>query len=350
MNARILFVLLACLSIRVLSVMAISPDVEGSLVRWMSVEEVMRKIKTNPKPVLMDFYTSWCGWCKHMMKTTYADPGLAQYINTYFYPVKFDAEGKDTIEFLGKEYFPGGLQPRATHTLTSELLKTQLMYPTTLFMNNYDSVKNEFGINMIAQGYLERKKMEPMLVFQVENVYRSSSFDDFNVQFEKAFYDSTVEKLNKKLNWLPAKQFFTTTPVANKMKTVILINSDWCNSCRVMKRASFTDSSVFNYFQNKFNLVEFNAQSNDTLFFKGQYFNNPTSSQFMFHPLAISLSRNRTVLPTMVVLDEEQNPIDAISYYISPGFLSDILLFYGDNIYKTRSWKDFQMSKKEDQQ
>ena len=82
------------------SLSAQQPDKEGSLVKWLTIAEAMEKNKVQPKPIIMDFYTDWCGWCKHMMKTTYADPNLASYINAYFYPVKFDPEGKDTVEYL----------------------------------------------------------------------------------------------------------------------------------------------------------------------------------------------------------------------------------------------------------
>jgi thiol:disulfide interchange protein len=78
------------------------PDAEGSLCNGCPWTKRWQRMIRTARPILLDFYTSWCGWCKQMMKTTYADPRLAQYINTYFYPAKFNAEGKDTLEFLEK--------------------------------------------------------------------------------------------------------------------------------------------------------------------------------------------------------------------------------------------------------
>jgi thioredoxin-related protein len=319
-------------------VRAQEPDKEGSLVHWMNLEDAMAKVKTQPKPLLVDFYTDWCGWCKTMMKTTYANPPLANYINTYFYPVKFDAEGRDTVEYLGEKYIPEGDKPRTPHPLAVKLLNNKLMYPTTLFLNGYEN--NAFKLNMIASGYLEQQKLEPILIFVLENAGRNSSYDEFRDNFNVAFYDSTLEKREKELTWLEAGNAFNSRqPVAKKM--LVVFNTAWCNSCKVMKRASFTDTTNLKYLKEKYTLVDFNPESQDTLLYNGQAYYNPRDPQAPFHQLAFKLTNNSLNFPTLVVLNEERDVLDVIPGYVPPKFLHDIVHYYGDDFYKTMSWQDY---------
>ena len=86
-----------------ISIPVFSQNESEGLVKWLDFKEAQgKKTKLNQKPFLIDLYTDWCGWCKHMMRTTYSNEALANYINTNFYPVKFIAETKDTIEYNGK--------------------------------------------------------------------------------------------------------------------------------------------------------------------------------------------------------------------------------------------------------
>jgi uncharacterized protein YyaL (SSP411 family) len=94
-----------------------------------------------------------------MMKTTYSNPALANYINTNFYPVKFNAEGKDTIEYNGKLYKPLSKEPKTPHELAIKFLGNNLSYPSTIF------VTNNFEYSLLTQGFLEDKKIEPILIF-----------------------------------------------------------------------------------------------------------------------------------------------------------------------------------------
>ena len=338
---KLFLLLLLCCS----QLFAQQPDKEGSYVKWMSLEEAMEKMETQPRPMLIDFYTDWCGWCKKMMKTTYGNIDLANYINNYFYPVKFDAEGKDTVEYLGVKYVPTSKEPRTTHPLAARLLNNKLMYPTTLFLNNYEKEKKEFKISMIASGYLEQVKLEPILIFILENAGRNASYDDFNQYFQKTFLDSTTLEKQKMISWLKPKAAFENNDVKKK-KTLVMINTQWCSSCKVMKTTSFIDSTIVKYLNEKFNLVDFDPEISDTVSFKGQSFINQKNQQMPFHQLAITFGRNSIVFPSLIVLDENMEVVDVIPSYITPDFLNDIIHYYGENFYKTKSWQDFIKDKK----
>jgi thioredoxin-related protein len=74
-------------------------------IEWMKFEEAVAASEANPKMLLVDVYTDWCGWCKKMDKETFTDPKVIQYINQTFYAVKMNAEDKNrSFNFKGKKF------------------------------------------------------------------------------------------------------------------------------------------------------------------------------------------------------------------------------------------------------
>lgn len=72
---------------------------------WHSIDDAS-EAKIGEKVFFVDFYTSWCGYCKKMDRETFSDPTVITLLNKYFYPVKFDAEGNKTVTWAGKTYHP----------------------------------------------------------------------------------------------------------------------------------------------------------------------------------------------------------------------------------------------------
>ena len=94
---------------------------EAHAVLWeYDLGSALQKAKTAQKPVMVDFYTDWCGWCKKLDSDTYSSPKVGE-LAKKFICVKVDADknknaaakyqvdGYPTIIFLNYE---GGIDER----------------------------------------------------------------------------------------------------------------------------------------------------------------------------------------------------------------------------------------------
>ena len=79
-------------SLLILSYFSASSFAQSNQIQWRSIEEVEALQMKEARKVLMDVYTTWCGPCKLMMKNTFSNKNVIEYINKHYYAVKFDAE------------------------------------------------------------------------------------------------------------------------------------------------------------------------------------------------------------------------------------------------------------------
>ena len=303
------------------------------LVKWLTIEQAEALNKKQPKPFLIDFYTEWCGWCKHMMKTTYSNPQIAGYINERFYPVRFDAETHDTIHFQGKEYVNTGVVKRSSHQFAQELMEGRMSYPTTLFMSS------DYKIKLRVPGYLDSKKIEPFLVYMVEYVFGTTNINDFTDDWNMAFNDSTTDQ--KTIKWYGMNEALRLQK-KQKRPIVIYVNTDWCNSCKVMKRSTFLTDTISKYLDKKFYLVDFNAQSQDTIKLGEQIFFK--TKKDVFHPFISQIENGRVVLPSLIFIDENGKVLSSVPFYHNAYEAETIFHFFGEDFYKTQKWNDFYKS------
>jgi thioredoxin-related protein len=152
----------------------------GQGVKWYTIGEVDKLLKASPKPVFIDAYTDWCGWCKKMDIDTFSNPVIADILNTRFYPVKFNAESRESITFLGQTFINDGKAGKA-HQLAVALLQGQLSYPTVIFMNIQKD--GNFGISPVP-GYKVPKEMEIMLSFFADKAYETQKWDEYQKTFK----------------------------------------------------------------------------------------------------------------------------------------------------------------------
>ena len=95
----------------------------GSLA-WRGWDEGLREARERKRPVLVDVYTQWCGWCKRMDRDVYASPEVRDYLSRRFVTVKLDAEAAGPARYEDRDFTYRSLAGRFHVT----------GYPTTLFL------------------------------------------------------------------------------------------------------------------------------------------------------------------------------------------------------------------------
>jgi len=89
----------------------VTTSVSAQEIKWMSMNEALAAQKHAPKKIIMDAYTNWCGPCKLMDKNTFTNNDVINYVNKYFYAVKFDAEGTEEVMYKDFNYTNPNFDP-----------------------------------------------------------------------------------------------------------------------------------------------------------------------------------------------------------------------------------------------
>ena len=149
------------------------PNAGESSVHWYTWEEAIIASEKNPKKIIIDVYTDWCGWCKRMDKTTFSEAKVAAYLNENFYPVKFDAEQKGDIQYKGHTLRYRSTGKRGVHDLAYSLLDGRLGYPSVVYL---DEEQNRISV---SPGYKAAGDMLKELKFIAGGHYKTTTFNDF---------------------------------------------------------------------------------------------------------------------------------------------------------------------------
>jgi thioredoxin-related protein len=144
--------------------------------KWMTLQEAELAMKTEKRPILIDLYTDWCGWCKVMDKKTYSNQSVIVYLQEKFYPVKLDAETKETIKWNNKSYHLGS--DNRTNDFAFYLTYGRLSYPTTVIIPTDDSGPQP------VPGYHEPKEFELIVRYFGDGKYGKVPFEEYQKSFK----------------------------------------------------------------------------------------------------------------------------------------------------------------------
>lgn len=156
----------------IISLYSTSYGQNSESVKWYTIEEVQELVKNEPRKIYIDMYTDWCGWCKVMDKKTFTNKDVAEQLNTNFYAVKFDAEGRENVTFRDQTFKFVSQGSRGYHEFALALMG-KLSYPTSVFLDE--------NLNLISPlpGYYPPEKLDPILEFIGDDHYKNTNYEDF---------------------------------------------------------------------------------------------------------------------------------------------------------------------------
>ena len=116
--------------------LALTTAVRAQSIEWLSWEEAMERQQTEPRKVLIDVYTDWCGWCKQMDKKVFVKEAVTDHIRENFYAVKLNAEQREDILFDGHTFtYDATAGRRGVHSLAVALLDGRMSYPSVVYLD-----------------------------------------------------------------------------------------------------------------------------------------------------------------------------------------------------------------------
>lgn len=140
------------------------------------------------------------------------------------------------------------------------------------------------------------------------------------------------------INWLTFEQAVEKNKTEPK-KMFIDVYTNWCGWCKRMDATTFKDPAVVDYMNKNFHAVKLNAETKDTIRFQDQQFIYRAENRA--NDIAVSLLNKRMSYPTTVYLDETVSILSPVPGYLTATQIMPVLKYYGDNIYKTKTWQDY---------
>ena len=132
---------------------------------WHGFDEGLALAAKEKKPVVVDFYTSWCVWCKRMDQRTFSDPGIRSYLAEHFVAVRLDAEARGARHtFEGRTYSAVELTRRFGVR----------GFPSLGYLGRDGTIVT------VVPGFQTPGQLKPMLEYVEKECYRNQmSFEEF---------------------------------------------------------------------------------------------------------------------------------------------------------------------------
>ena len=136
---------------------------EGDELAWKSFAAARTDAMESKRKVVVDVWTSWCGWCKKMDRDVYANAEVRAYLEAHFEIAKLDAESATKQKIDDGEY--SGRDIAKSMGVSS--------YPSTVFFTDTGEMITA------VPGYMDARTFLRVLEYIHGEHYKNQSWNDF---------------------------------------------------------------------------------------------------------------------------------------------------------------------------
>lgn len=138
--------------------------IDSNEIKWYRYDEGLRIAKETNRPIMINFTTSWCGYCKKMNRTTFRNTDIIKALNGDFVSIKVDCESKLELDIDGYKISERNLAKSEFGVRG---------YPTYWFL------KSDTERIAPLSGYQESNRLKDILFYIKNELYDKMKYDEY---------------------------------------------------------------------------------------------------------------------------------------------------------------------------
>lgn len=157
--------------------------------------------------------------------------------------------------------------------------------------------------------------------------------------------DGSKKEESPKINWLSMEEL-EAAQAKEPRKVFIDLYTDWCSWCHKMDKATFQHPGIVKYVNANFYAVKFNAESKDTIHYRGKDYVFVPQGRRGYHQLAAILANGQLSYPTIVYLNEDLEVIQPVPGYMDPRSFEQVITYLAGNHYLEQPFEQYKKNYK----
>jgi len=141
----------------------------SSTIKWNDYNTGLNKARQQKKFVLLQFYATWCGYCRKMDQTTFQDSSVKKVMDRWFVPIRVTEKSTNNVTYQGKTMQEDDLLP--AYQVTG--------FPTLVFLDPDGQRLTKLP------GYMGPAEFDTMLKYIGTRSYEKMDMDEFKKKFAK---------------------------------------------------------------------------------------------------------------------------------------------------------------------